>query len=73
MKKIGIITYFYFYNYGTMLQGFATQLLFGKNDGVEVELIDYRFGNKTARRKIDILRYVSNAYLCISRSLNVCI
>lgn len=28
--KIGIITYFYFYNYGTMLQGFATQLLFGK-------------------------------------------
>ena len=56
MKKIGIITYFYFYNYGTMLQGFATQLLFGKNDGVEVELIDYRFGNKTARRKIDILK-----------------
>lgn len=39
-----------------MLQGFATQLLFGKNDGVEVELIDYRFGNKTARRKIDILK-----------------
>lgn len=56
MKKIGIITYFYFYNYGTMLQGFATQLLFGKNDGVKVELIDYRFGNKTARRKIDILK-----------------
>lgn len=54
-KRIGIITYFYFYNYGTMLQGFATQLLFNKFEGVEVELIDYRFGNKTAPRRIDIL------------------
>lgn len=56
MKKIGIITYFYFYNYGTMLQGFATQLLFGKKKGMDAELIDYRFGTKTAPRKIDILK-----------------
>lgn len=56
MKKIGIITYFYFYNYGTMLQGFATQLLFGKKEGIDAELIDYRFGTKIAPRKIDILK-----------------
>lgn len=55
-KKIGVITYCYFYNYGTMLQAFATQLLFEKNQGVEAELIDYRFGNKTAPRKFDILK-----------------
>lgn len=56
MKRVGIITYFYFYNYGTMLQGFATQLLFGKKEGVEAELIDYRFGSKTVPRKMDILK-----------------
>ena len=54
--KIGIITYFYFYNYGTMLQGFATQLLFGKKKGIDAELIDYRFGTKIAPRKIEILK-----------------
>ena len=39
-KKLGIITYFYFYNYGTMLQGFATQLLFNKFTNIESEIID---------------------------------
>lgn len=56
MKKIGIITYFYFYNYGTMLQGFATQLLLSKNGNIKSELIDYRFGCKTAPTKISILK-----------------
>lgn len=46
-KRIGIVTYFYFYNYGTMLQALATQLLFGKFEGIEAEVIDYRFGEKT--------------------------
>ena len=53
-KKIGIITYFYFYNYGTMLQGFATQLLLSRFKDVDAELIDYRFGTKTAPRKLDV-------------------
>lgn len=53
-KKVGIITYFYFYNYGTMLQGFATQLLFNKFQNIEAEIIDYRFGTKTSPRKVDI-------------------
>lgn len=53
-KKVGIITYFYFYNYGTMLQGFATQLLFNKFQNIDSEIIDYRFGTKTSPRKVDI-------------------
>lgn len=53
-KKVGIITYFYFYNYGTMLQGFATQLLFNKFQNIESEIIDYRFGTKISPRKVDI-------------------
>lgn len=53
-KKVGIITYFYFYNYGTMLQGFATQLLFNKIPNIQSEIIDYRFGTKTSPRKVDI-------------------
>lgn len=53
-KKVGIITYFYFYNYGTMLQGFATQLLFNKFQNIDSEIIDYRFGTKTSPRKMDI-------------------
>ena len=55
-KRIGIVTYFYFYNYGTMLQGFATQLLFGKFPNTQTEIIDYRFGSKTSPRKVDILK-----------------
>lgn len=55
MKKVGIITYFYFYNYGTMLQGFATQLLFEKFPNLKAEIIDYRFGAKTNPRTIDII------------------
>lgn len=54
-KKVGIITYFYFYNYGTMLQGFATQLLFNKFPNIQSEIIDYRFGTKTSPRNVDIL------------------
>lgn len=46
-KRIGIVTYFYFYNYGTMLQALATQLLFERFDNIEAEVIDYRFGKKT--------------------------
>lgn len=38
-----------------MLQGFATQLLFSKK-GTEAQLIDYRFGNKTVPRKLEILK-----------------
>ena len=55
MQKLGIITYFYFYNYGTMLQGLATRLLFDKMGGIGAELIDYRFAEKTHLSKSALL------------------
>lgn len=54
-KKLGILTYFYFYNYGTMLQGFATQLLFNKFANIDAEIVDYRFGEKIISHKKDII------------------
>lgn len=54
--KVGIITYFHFYNYGTMLQAYALERIcanFGK--GIDCEIIDYRFGEKTKWRKWDRL------------------
>lgn len=48
MKKIGIITYFYYYNYGTMLQGYALQKVMEREGKGEFssEIIDCRFGEK---------------------------
>lgn len=48
MKKIGIITYFYYYNYGTMLQGYALQKVMEREGKGEYssEIIDCRFGEK---------------------------
>lgn len=48
MKKIGIITYFYYYNYGTMLQGYALQKVMERegNGKFSSEIIDCRFGEK---------------------------
>ena len=48
MNKIGIITYFYYYNYGTMLQGYALQKVLERagNGAFSSEIIDCRFGEK---------------------------
>lgn len=48
MKKIGIITYFYYYNYGTMLQGYALQKVMEREGKGKFssEIIDCRFGEK---------------------------
>ena len=48
MKKIGIITYFYYYNYGTMLQGYALQKVMEREGkgAFSSEIIDCRFGEK---------------------------
>ena len=48
MKKAGIITYFYYYNYGTMLQGYALcRLIESLGQGkIASELIDCRFEEK---------------------------
>ena len=48
MKKIGIITYFYYYNYGTVLQGYALQKVMEKlgKGFFSSEIIDCRFDEK---------------------------
>lgn len=43
MKKIGIITYYRYYNYGTALQAYALQKAVSLLPDVQSELIDYRY------------------------------
>ena len=42
MKKVGIITYHHYYNYGTVLQAYALQKAIDTIDGYKAEIIDYR-------------------------------
>lgn len=43
MKKIGIISYFNYYNYGSMLQGYALQrYISGMSENIDCEIINYR-------------------------------
>ena len=42
MKKVGIITYHHYYNYGTALQAYALQKAIDRLEGYNAELIDYR-------------------------------
>ncbi len=42
MKKVGIITYYHYYNYGTVLQAYALQNVIERMGGYSVELIDFR-------------------------------
>ena len=43
MKKIGILSYFNYYNYGSMLQGFALQYYIRSlGYDIDCELINYR-------------------------------
>lgn len=54
MGKIGILTYFNYINYGSMLQGYATQKAFQKylNDPNDCVLINYRYQSKAKKSKI---------------------
>jgi coenzyme F420-reducing hydrogenase beta subunit len=42
MKKVGIITYHHYYNYGTALQAYALQKAIEGIKGYDAEIIDYR-------------------------------
>ena len=42
MKKVGIITYHHYYNYGTALQAYALQKAIDNIEGYQAELIDFR-------------------------------
>lgn len=58
MKKVGVITYHHYYNYGTVLQAYALQSAIGRIDGCKAELIDYRAyeEKKLSRLQLMILR-----------------
>lgn len=56
-KKIGIVTYFYFYNYGTMLQAYALEHYIKElDDSVTCEIVNYVFGEKTCIPRKGIIR-----------------
>lgn len=56
-KKVGIITYFYFLNYGTMLQAYALEHCIERlSDSVTCEIINYVFGEKTCVSQKHIIK-----------------
>lgn len=57
MGKIGILTYFNYINYGSMLQGYATQKAFQKylNNPNDCVLINYRYQSKVKKSKLSFL------------------
>lgn len=76
MKKVGIITYYRYYNYGTVLQAHALQQAVSMLPDTKGELIDYRFF-KRANKSIwwyikirckHVLHYVTQ-YKEVSRKL----
>lgn len=56
MKRIGIITYFHFYNYGTVLQALALEALIRKMGFSKCELINYEFLEKKEKSKIQLIK-----------------
>lgn len=58
MKKVGIITYHHYYNYGTVLQAYALQKAIENLGGYESEIIDFRAYNekKMSRMQLALLR-----------------
>lgn len=57
MKKIGIITWHYFHNYGGVLQTYALQQYLSKNNYVQI--IDYRHNQKTWKNIIKSIIFSS--------------
>lgn len=56
MKKIGILTYHKYYNYGTVLQAYALQHYISRNFDCEAEIIDYVARNEFVGRKLVFTR-----------------
>lgn len=72
MGKIGILTYFNYINYGSMLQGYATQKAFQKylSDPNECVLINYRYQSRVKKSKLSLLLLRFKRlyhYICNSR------
>lgn len=56
MKRIGILTFHKYYNYGTALQAYALQQFVDKNFDCETELIDYIPRNDFVGKKLLLTR-----------------
>lgn len=56
MKKIGIITYHHYYNYGTVLQAYALQKAVESVSGCSAEIIDYRSAEEKKLSKFQLIR-----------------
>lgn len=58
MSKIGILTYFNYYNYGSMLQGYATQIALRKYLNVKDSclLINYRYTSAVRLSKVALFK-----------------
>ena len=55
MKKVGIITYHHYYNYGTVLQAYALQKAIDRIGGYKAEIIDYRAAEEKKLSKWQLL------------------
>ena len=52
MRKIGILTFHKYYNYGTALQAYALQHYLSQNFACEAELVDYLERNEYVGKKL---------------------
>lgn len=54
-KKVGIITYHHYYNYGTVLQAYALQKAIDGIEGYDSEIIDYRVSEEKKLSKWQLI------------------
>lgn len=55
MKKVGIITYHHYYNYGTVLQAYALQKAIENLGNYESEIIDFRAHNEKKKTALQLV------------------
>lgn len=55
MRKVGIITYHHYHNYGTALQAYALQRAISDIDGYRAELIDFRTHEEKRKSALQLL------------------
>lgn len=68
MKKVGIITMHDIYNYGSVLQAYATQKVI-EDMGYNAEIIDYKYPNEYHKRKKSILNAIKSFILSRGNSI----
>jgi len=66
-KKVGIVTIHDIFNYGSVLQAYATQKVIAEM-GYDVEIIDYKYPNEYHKRKRSLLNNIKNYILHKSNS-----